>query len=127
MSVILVFLERKMTDPDREKSVATFVNAIFHAAFYAGATHLHIEPSGSGLRIRMRVEGQLQELLSPSGDVRHDIVGRLKTMASVNPVECSVPQDGRMKITTPKNVYDIRASFIPTPGDVCETVVIHIL
>jgi type IV pilus assembly protein PilB len=64
-------------------------------AYKAGASDVHIEPQAKKLRIRARIDGQLQHLDSVSEEHSSAIATRLKVMAKLNVNERRLPQDGR--------------------------------
>lgn len=73
------------------------VNRLLINALDACASDLHIEPTDNGGRVRYRIDGVLKEQpdrLDPSE--YRAIVSRIKEMAALDPVECDVPQDGRI-------------------------------
>lgn len=78
------------------------------------ASDIHIEPGENGARVRLRVDGVLQEALRLDFSVFTPLVSRLKVMANVDITERRRPQDGRMELQLPNKSIDLRFSSIPT-------------
>lgn len=79
------------------------------------ASDIHLEPYEKELRIRYRVDGVLQEVLSPPYRMRAAIASRIKIMARMKIEEKRIPQDGRIKVKVEDRVVDLRVSTVPTP------------
>ena len=78
-----------------------------------GASDIHIEPDEKVLRIRMRVDGVLQEQVMNEKRVAPALVLRLKLMAGLDISEKRLPQDGRFNIRVKDKSIDARVSTLP--------------
>jgi type IV pilus assembly protein PilB len=95
--------------------VVRLVNMILLNAIKKGASDIHIEPYEKKLRVRYRIDGVLQEEMSPPLKLKNAIVSRLKIMASLDIAERRLPQDGRIKLKLGKGrEMDFRVSVLPT-------------
>lgn len=105
--------------------IIKILNAVFEQAIRSNASDIHIEPQEHFIKIRLRIDGQLEEIM------RHDItllsamVVRIKILSEINIAEKRKPQDGRFTITIDGNEYDMRVSCLPTIHG--EKVVIRII
>lgn len=108
-------------------SVAHVVNQIILDAYKKRASDIHLEPLQSGIRLRYRVDGLLQEAPVPRElkDFFSHMLSRIKIMANLNVAEKRLPQDGKLRVKTLDETLDLRVSFIPTANG--ESVVIRIL
>jgi type IV pilus assembly protein PilB len=98
-----------------EAPVVTLVNAILADAATRRASDIHIEPYEKIFRVRFRVDGVLQEIMSPPLRLRNPLVSRLKVMAGLDIAERRLTQDGRIKLKMGVNgELDIRVSILPT-------------
>ena len=99
----------------QEASVVRLVNQILVEAANERASDIHIEHEESGLKIRYRIDGLLQEQRLPPEINRFQaaIVSRLKIMARLNIAEKRLPQDGRIKMRVSGREVDVRVSIIP--------------
>jgi general secretion pathway protein E len=101
------------------------INGIIAEAVRQGVSDIHIEPYETGLVVRMRIDGLLQERLRMPPHVAPVIVSRIKVMARLDIAERRVPQDGRIGITLGGKMVDVRVSTLPSRAG--ERVVMRIL
>lgn len=94
--------------------VVRLVNTIIVQAAQSRASDIHIEPQEESLRIRFRVDGDLQEVMRPAKQTHGAIITRIKIMAKMNIAERRVPQDGRIELDVQGRDLDLRVSTIPT-------------
>ena len=105
--------------------VVKLLQTIFEDAVHVGASDIHIEPDDTVLRIRMRVDGVLQEQVMKEKRIATALVSRLKLMASLNISERRIPQDGRFNIKVKNKSIDVRLSTMPIQNG--ESVVMRLL
>jgi len=94
--------------------VIKLVNLILMRALKDRASDLHIEPFGSMLRVRYRVDGVLREIPPPPKSLQVGLTSRLKIMANMNIAETRRPQDGRIRLNHQGREVDLRVSSLPT-------------
>jgi len=101
-----------------EAPIIKLVNLILTDAVKRGASDIHIEPYEKEIRVRFRVDGILQAVMSPPMKLRDAIISRVKIMAKLDISEKRLPQDGRIMIKYRKDGkikdLDFRISTIPT-------------
>lgn len=105
--------------------IVKLATTIVENSFRADATDIHIEPFKTFTRIRIRVNGDLIELMNISNVVHNSLVTRLKIISGMNIAEKRVPQDGRFTQMVDGTTLDVRVSNLPTVNG--EKVVIRIL
>jgi len=105
--------------------IVKLVVSVLENAVRSGASDVHIEPNHDQLRVRVRVDGILQENLTTSLKVHSAVTSRIKVMAGLNISEKRVPQDGRIMISVDRRDIDLRVSTMPTSYG--EKVVMRIL
>ena len=93
--------------------VIKLLQSMFEDAIQVGASDIHIEPDEKVLRIRQRVDGQLQEQVIEGRKIASALVTRLKLMASLNISEKRLPQDGRFSVRVKDRNIDVRLSTMP--------------
>ncbi len=94
--------------------IVRFVNKILLDAINKGASDIHFEPYEYKYRIRLRLDGILQEVASPPVSQGMRIAARVKVMSRLDLAERRVPQDGRIKLKLSKNkAIDFRVSTCP--------------
>ena len=97
-----------------EAPIVKLVNSLIYDAVRKGASDIHMEPYEKSLRVRFRIDGVLQEMMSPPFKFKAAIISRLKIMAELDIAERRVPQDGRIKIKVQNRTIDLRVSSLPT-------------
>lgn len=90
------------------------VNALLIDAIKLGASDLHFEPEGTFLRLRYRIDGQLQQIRSFHSSYWAAIAVRLKIMSGMNIAETRMPQDGRIGFSVMGRDIDFRVATQPT-------------
>ncbi|WP_058485230.1 GspE/PulE family protein [Defluviitalea phaphyphila] len=90
------------------------VNSIIEQAIAKNASDIHIEPFEDYVRIRLRIDGQLQEFLRTEKSALNSIVSRIKILGKMNIAEKRIPQDGRIGVDLDDNQLDLRVSVLPT-------------
>lgn len=105
--------------------VTRAVNTILEYATKTKASDVHIEPWKSGLKVRIRVDGILQEAMSLPLHTQAAIISRIKILSNLKIDEHRVPQDGRFDISIDKREVDIRVAISPTVNG--EKVVMRLL
>ena len=98
---------------DETKIVALVDGLIKQAVKYA-ASDIHIEPREHDIRVRLRIDGKLQEFHTPPKDLHLPLISRLKIMAGIDIAETRRPQDGRIHLSSNGRKIDLRFSTFPT-------------
>ncbi|OXY82667.1 GspE/PulE family protein [Oceanimonas doudoroffii] len=110
---------------DNDATVARLLNSLFEDALQVGASDIHIEPDHKVIRLRMRVDGMLQETELKEVAIAPALVSRLKLMAGLDISERRLPQDGRFELTVKANPVDVRMATMPVQHG--EAVVLRLL
>ncbi|HLC42223.1 MAG TPA: type IV-A pilus assembly ATPase PilB [Methylomirabilota bacterium] len=97
-----------------EAPVVRLVSLILGDAIRRGASDIHLEPFEKVFRIRFRIDGVLQEIMTPPKRLEPAILSRIKIMANLDIAERRLPQDGRIKIRYHNREIDLRVSTLPT-------------
>ncbi|MFC0445915.1 GspE/PulE family protein [Pseudidiomarina halophila] len=109
-----------LEDEGDDATVAKLLQSIFADAVQVRASDIHIEPDDRALRIRMRVDGVLQENVLNETTIASALVLRLKLMAGLDISEKRMPQDGRFHINVRDHAIDVRMSTMPVQyGESC--------
>jgi type IV pilus assembly protein PilB len=101
-----------------EAPIVKLVNLILTDAVKRGASDIHMEPYEKEFRVRFRIDGVLQAIMSPPLKLKDAITSRLKIMSKLDISEKRLPQDGRimlkMNLGGKKKQLDFRVSTLPT-------------
>jgi type IV pilus assembly protein PilB len=90
------------------------VAQIMEKAIESRATDIHFDPSESGLRVRFRIDGELQDMLNLEPGMTTPLISRIKVMTNMNIVERRHSQDGRLTIQHQNRPRDLRIATFPT-------------
>jgi type IV pilus assembly protein PilB len=101
-----------------EAPIIKLVNLILTDSVKRGASDIHIEPYETEMRVRFRIDGMLQTMMTPPLKVKDAMTSRMKIMAKLDIAEKRLPQDGRImikyKADGKKKELDFRVSTVPT-------------
>src|SRR5579863_1693268 len=101
-----------------EAPIIKLVNLILTDAVKRGASDIHVEPYEKELRVRLRIDGILQNVMSPPLKLKDAITSRIKIMSKLDISEKRLPQDGRIMLKYmrdgKKKDLDFRFSTVPT-------------
>ena len=101
-----------------EAPIVKLVNLILTDAVKRGASDIHIEPYEKEYRVRFRIDGMLQTIMTPPVKLKDPITSRIKIMSKLDISEKRLPQDGRimmkMVLNGKKKQLDYRVSCLPT-------------
>lgn len=98
----------------RNAPVVRLLDSLTRQAVKMKASDIHIEPLEHNIRIRFRVDGELQEIMTPEKISHGAIVTRIKIMGGMNIAEKRVPQDGRVEMSIDGRPVDMRIAIMPT-------------
>lgn len=90
------------------------IDSLLNDAAERLASDLHIEPVQAGIRVRMRIDGMLEQTHAFPASAAPSLVSRVKVMAKLNIAEKRAPQDGRFRHYAGDKAIDVRVAIIPT-------------
>ena len=105
--------------------IADIVNDIIIDAVNKGASDIHFDPHDEVLKIRIRVDGILQNYADVPNLSKNNLITRIKIISGMNITETRLPQDGAIKQVLNNLNLDMRVSSLPTKKG--EKIVIRIL
>lgn len=90
------------------------VNSIIERAITERASDIHLEPHETELRVRMRIDGMMRDILTVPRNLQGSVISRLKIMSGMDIAERRIPQDGRFNVVIKNKNIDLRISTLPT-------------
>ena len=105
--------------------IVDLVNQIILVGVKSRASDIHFDPVEEGLKVRVRVDGSLNDHTIIPKDSQRNVVTRIKLISGMNITENRLPQDGAIKGKIDDIDLDMRVSVLPT--NLGEKVVIRIL
>ena len=103
-----------ITEAVNSAPVVKLVNSMIDYAIRAGSSDIHIEPLEDRVRVRIRIDGVMQEIMSNPLSARDAIITRIKILGGMNIAEKRIPQDGRITTEINGEDVDMRVSILPT-------------
>ncbi|MGE4554662.1 MAG: GspE/PulE family protein [Candidatus Paceibacterota bacterium] len=97
-----------------EAPIVKLFASILKYGVRARASDIHIEPTRSRIRVRMRIDGNLVTVVSLPLAVLPAIISRVKIMTNLKIDETRLPQDGRFTSLIDEKEIDFRVSTFPT-------------
>lgn len=100
----------------RDREVVEYLNNLFLYAVTNGISDIHFESAASDWNIRVRSQGQLQEILRVRGDVGREIATKIRARAKMELADRGAPMDGRFSLVyADKQIgVDVRVSVVST-------------
>ena len=109
----------------KNSAIADIVNNIIIYAISKKASDIHFDPCEKGLKVRLRIDGVLQDHAIVPPLYQRNLVTRIKLIANMNITESRLPQDGSIKGTINGIDLDMRISSLNT--NLGEKIVVRIL
>jgi len=103
-----------LMDQEDDAPIVRLINALLSEAIRVGASDIHIEAFEKKLSVRLRVDGQLREIVQPRRELAPLLVSRIKGMAKLDIAEKRIPQDGRISLRLAGREVDVRVSTLPS-------------
>ena len=94
--------------------VVKLINSLVQQAYARQASDIHIEPFAEQVLVRMRIDGDLVEVMRMGIESHSAIVSRVKILSGINIAEKRIPQDGRFDYDVDGIKVDMRVSTLPT-------------
>lgn len=107
-------IDEEILDEINNAPVVRLVNSIIKQAVKSKASDIHIEPFEDKVRVRFRIDGNLQEIMTPAKSTHSAIITRIKIMGKMDIAEKRLPQDGRVETNIDGREIDLRISILPT-------------
>ncbi len=106
-------LESLDSDLD-EKPAVQLVNQVITNAVRSGASDIHFEPMEKSLRVRLRIDGVLHEIMTQPIKLHASVASRVKVIGGMDIAERRIPQDGRTTVKVDDRTFDIRIAVLPS-------------
>jgi general secretion pathway protein E len=103
----------KLRELASEAPIVNLVNRLISRAVNRGASDLHFEPHKDMYRVRLRVDGMLQDIDFLPATMQLPVTSRIKIMSGMDIAERRKPQDGQLSTRVASRDLDIRVSTLP--------------
>ncbi|MFC1617645.1 GspE/PulE family protein [Patescibacteria group bacterium] len=105
--------------------VTKSLDILVAGAIQAGASDIHLEPEDKETKLRYRIDGVLQDIVTLPKEAHAPVISRIKLLAKLKLNVIDIPQDGRFTINIGKKKVDVRVSILPSGYG--ETAVLRLL
>lgn len=116
---------QRMRDQSSAGPAVRIVDALLERALEAGASDIHIEPLPDRVRVRLRIDGELQTVREEPAHLAAPIAARIKVLADMDIADRRSAQDGRTSLAAKGRPVDVRISAVPSAFG--ETIALRLL
>lgn len=113
-TAVVEIVETVHLEVTSDSAVVNLCNTLIARALDAGASDLHLEPTDSGILVRLRVGGVLEPVMTLPSDVALSVRNRFKIMGGADISVRRRPQDGAFALKVGGRRVDVRLSTLPT-------------
>lgn len=120
-------IKNAITEAEKDKTHTTshILEIVLAGAIAIGASDVHFEPEESTVRLRLRLDGVLHEVMELTPFVHKFINSRIKLISGMKITTTAMAQDGRFSIFLDNVEISMRVSVMP--GAYGESIVMRIL
>lgn len=104
--------EPELTD-EEGRQVVKIVTTLIHEAISRHASDIHLEPQETFLKLRYRIDGDLQVMSPIPARLMPQIISRIKLLSKMDIAEKRKPLDGRFTVRYKGSEVDLRVSSFP--------------
>jgi type IV pilus assembly protein PilB len=109
----------------KQTTITELMETILISALGLNSSDVHLEPEPSGVKLRFRIDGVLQDVTVLPPETHHQIVSRVKILSKLKLNLVTTPQDGSFGLEYNNSQVDIRVSILPSAFG--ESIVMRIL
>ncbi len=96
-------------------SIIGLIDSLIDYAYNSRASDIHIDPEEKRLRVRLRIDGILNDAFILPKDIHSEVITRIKVLSGLRTDEHQAAQDGRFRNEIKEGPpVDIRVSIAPT-------------
>ncbi len=111
------------------KDISKLLEVLLANAFFAKSSDIHVEPEEEKVKVRMRLDGVLHDVITINKDIAQKIVSRIKLLARVKLNIEDRPQDGKFTVVVPleEEEVEVEIRMSALPSEHGETLVMRVL
>jgi len=117
----------KELEKNFKKETTDLIELIMLGGLNLSASDIHLEPEEKNVRLRIRLDGMLHDVLDIPNDIYHQLLSRIKLLAGLKLNVHDKPQDGSFTINMGKAVPEIEIRTSILPASFGESIVMRIL
>lgn len=108
-----------------DQNITNLLDVILFGAINLDVSDLHLEPQEEESKLRIRLDGVLQDVVFFDQEVYRHLISRLKLLSKLKLNITDKPQDGRFTIEIDDSLIEVRTSSIP--AEYGESIVMRLL
>ncbi len=112
-------------DRSSTENVTELLETILGGGVHLDVSDIHIEPKKTEAKIRVRIDGILQDVIATNRKIYESLLSRIKLLSSLKLNVTDRPQDGRFSVLIGELSVEIRISTLPS--EYGESIVLRIL
>jgi len=116
---------KKEVEKSLNLKTTELLEVILGGALSLDASDLHLEPAEEKTKIRVRIDGLLQDVTNIDKPIYESLLSRIKLLSGIKLNITDKPQDGRFSVAVEETEVEIRSSTLP--AEYGETVVLRVL
>ena len=116
---------KKKVKESLTKPVTELLEILLGGAINLNASDIHVEPQEKQTKIRVRIDGILQDVMVFDLKIYENLLSRIKLISELKLNITDRPQDGRFSVLIKETAIEIRASTLP--AEYGESIVLRIL
>lgn len=116
---------KKILEDSFKVKTSQIIEAILTGALILKASDIHFEPEKESVRVRLRLDGILENIIFMPAPIYPLVLNRIKLLSGLKLNIREKAQDGRFSITSDNSVIEVRTSALP--GAYGENIVMRIL
>jgi type II secretory ATPase GspE/PulE/Tfp pilus assembly ATPase PilB-like protein len=106
---------QQLQDAILQGNIPQMVLSLISLALDLRSSDIHVEPMDNRIRLRLRIDGVLRQIVEYPSNIHPAVISRIKIMSNLKIDEQRIPQDGRCSVTTKDGrEMDLRVSTLPT-------------
>ncbi len=107
------------------QNTTNLFDVVLAGAVLLGASDVHLEPEKERAKLRVRIDGALQDTTFFDNQIYHNLLSRIKLLSKIKLNIEDKPQDGRFTVSIGKLLIEARTSTLPS--EFGESIVMRIL
>lgn len=97
-----------------DKETTSLLSLILLGAVKLDASDIHIEPEEERAKIRLRIDGILNDIVLLNNDIYHNLLSRIKLLSKLKLNISEKPQEGRFSVDIGDSLIEMRSSILPS-------------
>ncbi|MCL5010908.1 MAG: GspE/PulE family protein [Patescibacteria group bacterium] len=103
-----------LIDKNKQKEISALLEIMLAGAIVLDCSDIHLEPEEKAVKLRVRIDGLLHDVLFLQKELYQNILSRIKLLAGIKLNITEKSQDGRFTIDAGQAKIEVRVSTLPS-------------